>query len=174
MILGIDVSTSITGYAVIDDNGELLCSVSCDTRRNHPTVFDVLDKNEKVLIDIKNKYNIKNVFIEDNLLAYGTGFSNAKTIVKLAKMNALMCYKVKEVFGQLPEPIKPNTARKLAEIELDRSSSKSNKEQTHEIISAREPKFIWEKTYAGNPKPESYDRSDAIVIARAGEKLLAK
>lgn len=176
MILGIDVSTSITGYAVIDDSGKLVLSKSCDTRnkKKYPTIYDVIDENENVLKSIKENFDITEVFIEDNLLAFSSGFSSAKTIVKLAKINALMCYKAKEVFGMYPEPLKANQARKLADIKLNRSSELSNKEQTHKIITEREPDFVWQETHAGNPKPESFDRSDAIVIARAGEKLLAK
>ena len=34
MILGIDISTSITGFAVIDPNGKIVLSSACDLRRD--------------------------------------------------------------------------------------------------------------------------------------------
>ena len=37
-----------------------------------------------------------------------------------------------------------------------------------EHLLKKEPAFKIEYTKYGNPKPESYDRADAIVIAKAG------
>jgi hypothetical protein len=34
MILGIDVSTSITGFAIVDNDGKIILSEACDLRKN--------------------------------------------------------------------------------------------------------------------------------------------
>ena len=43
MILGIDVSTSITGFAIIGKKGQLIDSYSCDLRK-HKNLFEKAEK----------------------------------------------------------------------------------------------------------------------------------
>ena len=61
------------------------------------------------------------------------------------------------------------SARKQAGIKVPRG--KKAKEVVLEHLLANEPAFKIEYTKHGNPKPESYDRADAIVIAKAGWNL---
>jgi len=37
-----------------------------------------------------------------------------------------------------------------------------------EHLLATEPDFTIQYTHKGNPKPQEYDRADALVVARAG------
>ena len=61
MILGIDVSTSITGFAIIDGEGKIVLSTACDLRR---------DKNffSKCLTEIRKSNNNKDVPYRDSKL----------------------------------------------------------------------------------------------------------
>jgi hypothetical protein len=34
-----------------------------------------------------------------------------------------------------------------------------------------EPSFVFEETKHGNPKPDTYDRADSLIIAKAGFAL---
>jgi len=40
-------------------------------------------------------------------------------------------------------------------------------------VIATEPSFIFEQTKHGNPKPDTYDRADSLIIAKAGFVLTA-
>ena len=59
-----------------------------------------------------------------------------------------------------------SAARKLAGIKVPRGQKA--KQVVLEHLLNTEPAFTIEYTKHGNPKPESYDRADAIVIAQAG------
>ena len=61
MILGLDISTSITGVTVLNDKGEILHCEAIDTRnKNHfPTLFEKASKVRDYLGDIEYKYDIE-------------------------------------------------------------------------------------------------------------------
>ena len=66
MILGLDISTSITGVTVLNDKGEILHCEAIDTRnKNHfPTLFEKASKVRDYLGDIEYKYDIEHIYIE--------------------------------------------------------------------------------------------------------------
>ena len=63
-------------------------------------------------------------------------------------------------------------ARKLCDIKVPRGQKA--KQVVLEHLLKNEETFEIEYTRYGNPKPESYDRADAIIIAKAGYKLSQK
>ena len=69
-------------------------------------------------------------------------------------------YKIK------PEYLAATSARKLCGIKIPRGQKA--KAVVLDYLLKNEPSFIIEYTRHGNPKPDSYDRADSIVIARAG------
>ena len=75
MILGLDVSTSITGVAVVDNNGELVHSEVWDLRKykNFFTKAQII--REKI-----ESFPIKpeRVFIEQSLQSFRSGFHQQK------------------------------------------------------------------------------------------------
>ena len=74
-----------------------------------------------------------------------------------------------ELFEIRPEFIGATSARKQAGIKVPRG--KKAKQVVLEYLLDNEPAFKIEYTKHGNPKPESYDRADAIIIAKAGYAL---
>ena len=68
-----------------------------------------------------------------------------------------------------PNYIGATQARRTCGIKVPRG--KKAKPVVLEHIIKTEEKFVVEYTRYGNPKPESYDRADAIVIAKAGAEL---
>ena len=74
MILGLDVSTSITGVSVIDKNGEILFYEAWDMRnkRYFPTLWDKADFIENKLRELKvrKKFIIEKIYIEQSLQAF--------------------------------------------------------------------------------------------------------
>ena len=65
-----------------------------------------------------------------------------------------------------PKFIGATSARKLSGIKVARGQKA--KQVVIQYLLDNEPAFKIEYTKHGNPKPESYDRADAIVIAKAG------
>ena len=94
MILGLDISTSITGVTVLNNDGEILHCEAIDTRnKNHfPTLFNKASKIEDYLLDIEYKYDIKHIYIEKSLQTFRSGFSSAKTLSTLASFNGIVSW----------------------------------------------------------------------------------
>jgi len=53
MILGLDISTSITGYTILDDNGDIFESGHIDLRKQK----NFFDKSDKVWAEEKPERN---------------------------------------------------------------------------------------------------------------------
>ena len=96
MLLGLDISTSITGATVLGADGEVLYCEAWDLRnkRHYPTLFSKVQGIKQLignLYDVK-KYWISSMFIEQSLMAFRPGSSSAKTILTLAKFNGIISY----------------------------------------------------------------------------------
>jgi hypothetical protein len=74
-----------------------------------------------------------------------------------------------ETFEIEPKFIGASSARKEAGIKVPRGQKA--KQVVLEHLLETEPAFKIEYTKHGNPKPESYDRADAIIIAKAGATI---
>ena len=173
MILGLDVSTSITGISVVDKNGEILLSEAWDLRNKNrfPTLWHKADFVENKLreLSINRGIVVEKIFIEQSLQMFKSGFSSAKTLAVLAKFNGIVSYLCYRVFKLHPEYIGASSARKLCGIKVERG--KKAKEVVLEHLIKNESGFEVEYTKRGNPKPSAYDRADSIIIARAGLEM---
>ena len=170
MILGLDVSTSITGATVIDDNGKVVYCEAWDLRnKNHyPTLFEKACRVKQMLellYEVK-RYEIKHVFIEQSLQAFRPGFSSAKTLLTLAKFNGIVSYICQKCYLKPPSYISASTARKACGIKVEKG--KKAKEVVLNFLLDNDSTFSVEYTKHGNPKPGSYDRADSYIIAKAG------
>ena len=163
MILGLDISTSITGATVIDDKGEIVLCEAWDTRK-YKNFFDKAAHIRSCLVDVKNEFPIKTIVVEQSLQMFRAGFSSAKTLTTLSKFNGAvswMCYNIMEVE---PEYVSATSARKQIGIKVPRGTKA--KEVVLEHIKDNIPNFEYELTKAGNPKAGTYDRADSIVLAK--------
>lgn len=176
MILGLDVSTSITGVSVIDHNGELLLYEAWDMRnkRHFPDLWTKADFIENKLRELKVNRNfiIDKIYIEQSVQYRSDGLSSAKTILTLAKFNGIVSYLVRRVYNMNPEYIAASSARKACGIKVERG--KKAKQVVLEHLLENEPAFQIKYTKHGNPSPGSYDMADAIIIARAGLEFKKK
>ena len=84
MILGLDISTSITGATVLDKRGKVIYCECWDTRKLK-NVFNKGDTVQSHLKEIKKKYQIEHIFVEQSLQMFRSGFSSAKTLTTLSK-----------------------------------------------------------------------------------------
>ena len=173
MILGLDISTSITGATVLDYSGKVLYCEAWDLRnkRHFPDLFSKVKRFKQVMGNLYqiNKYPIDSIFIEQSLMAFRPGFSSAKTILTLAKFNGILSYVCQQDFGVEPQYIGASTARKSCGIKIPKGEKA--KEVVLQYVLDNEPNFVVEYTKHGNPKPGSYDRADSLIIARAGYNL---
>jgi hypothetical protein len=178
MILGVDISTSIIGFAVVGD-GQLLHYSSVDLRK-HKGVFAKAEAVREYLEDIfenyqldqdgggwgGSKYPLEHIYIEQPLHMFMRGKSSAKTLSTLMTFNGIVSWLIYELFEIEPEYISATSARKRAGIRVPRGEKAKQVVLKH--LLEHEPAFRIEYTKHGNPVAGSYDRADAIVIAKAG------
>ena len=169
MLLGLDVSTSITGATVVNNDGELVYCDAWRTDKKDLSFFDKLSKIKKRIESIKKLYKIKEIYIEEPLMGFKSGFSSAQTIAKLQRFNGAVCWMCKETFKRNPAQIRASSARKLCGIKVEKG--KKAKDVVLNFLLDSEPTFEISYTKYGNPTKGSYDMADSIVIARAGFKL---
>tara|TARA_R100000008_G_scaffold82123_1_gene66033 strand:- start:581 stop:1123 length:543 start_codon:yes stop_codon:yes gene_type:complete len=168
MILGLDVSTSITGATLLDDNGNIILCEAWDTRNKnrYEDLFAKADQIRFQLWKMGQYHNIEKIYIEQSLQSFRSGFSSAQTLSTLSRFNGIvswLCYRTLKI---KPEYIAATSARKTCGIKV--AKGKKAKEVVLKYLLDNEQSFSIEYTKHGNPKPGSYDQADSIVIARAG------
>lgn len=175
MILGLDISTTMVGVAVIDTDDRSLVEVEGWDISKAQTIFEKAEIIGAELYTLRSKYNITEVFIETALKKFLPGRSRADTIIKLAKFNGIVSWICFECFEKDPTYINVNTARTLYGLSFPRSTKgpKRKKMVIEAVIEKEKTAFKYEMARGGrNYKKGTDDRADAVVIARAGEYLI--
>ena len=165
MILGLDISTSITGLAIVDKSGKLLYTNHIDTRKEK-NIFDKASKVRAVLLELKNSNSIEHIFIEQPFTFFNSGGSSAKTMATLQRFNGMVSWIANEVFKVEPDYIGASEARKLCGVKIARGQN--TKKIVLKAVVDMEPTFEVEYTRHGNPKAGYCDRADGVVLAKAG------
>ena len=165
MILGLDVSTSITGATIIDSNGDIVYCESWDTRK-FKSFFKKASFINSKLTDVRIDFPITKVIIEQSLQMFRPGFSSAKVLTLLSKFNGVVSWLCYNTFGLEPEYMSANSARKSCGITIPRGQKA--KQVVLKFVLDNVGGFEVQYTRSNNPKPGSYDRADSYVIARAG------
>lgn len=165
MILGLDISTSITGITIVNDSGVVLLNESVDTRK-YKSFFLKAEKLKFCLTNIRKEYNIKEVYIEQSLQSFRSGFSSAKTLSTLSRFNGVVSWMCYSLWSVEPEYLAATSARKLCGIKVPKGQKA--KPIVLQFVLDNEPTFVLEYTRNGNPKPDAYDKADSWVIAKAG------
>jgi len=180
MILGVDISTSITGFAIVADD-QILYYDSVDLRK-YKDIFEKTIVLKEKLLDLfemyqcdneafvgSSEYPIEHIYIEQSLHMFMGGKSSAKTLSTLTRFNGIVSWLIYELFEIKPKFIGASSARKQAGIKVPRGQKAKQVVLQH--LLENEPAFSIEYTKHGNPKPESYDRADAIIVAKAGYRV---
>jgi len=167
MILGLDVSTSITGFCIVDAGGEVIRSGAWDFRNKNKfkSEFEKAAFLKEQLYQIKVQYPIEKVYIEKPFMFFKSGGSTAKTMAVLQRFNGIVSWIANEVFSKEPLYLTSAQARKLLGIKTTRGQ-KAKKEVIKWLLD-NVPNFSVEYTKFGNPKPKYFDIADAIVVAKA-------
>ena len=165
MLLGLDISTSITGITILDKEGEILYNDALDTRK-YKSMFVKARTLQEKLKEIKKNYKIKSIYVEKSLQSFRSGFSSAKTLSTLSAFNGIVSWMCYDIFKLTPEYLAATSARKMCGIKIPRGEKA--KPVVLNYLLENESKFQVEYTKFGNPKPKYYDMADSIIIAKAG------
>ncbi|HUW48372.1 MAG TPA: hypothetical protein VMW36_06485 [Patescibacteria group bacterium] len=171
MILGLDISTSITGITLLTNSGERVYTGYCDTRKEK----SFFKKGDKIRDELRKIINlcdgdsmerIERVYVEESLQMFHSGKSSAKVLASLTAINKLVSYFTYDELGIEPEFLMAVSARKAIGIKVPRGEKA--KKVVLQFLLDNEEGFEVEYTAHGNPKAPFYDMADSIVIARAG------
>ena len=170
-ILGLDISTSITGAAIIRA-GKIIETFVWDTRnkKNFPTLYEKALYIKQGLLSVQTQHEIDEIFIEQSLQSFRSGFSSAKTLSTLSRFNGIISWLCYESFQIQPQMIAASSARKKAGLSIKRGEN--SKEKVLKFIIDKYPDIEIQYTKHGNPKPGTLDMCDSIIIALAGDKLV--
>lgn len=181
--LGLDISTTCTGWAVTfhDQTGNVsgveLGRIELD---EYPDLISKAEVVRIALVDISSRYKISKVYIEENLQSFSSGASSAQTLFKLAKFNGIVTYLAHQITEANPIAVNVNHARKVLGISLKREKvcGVTTKDQIYEWVSSHPllSDYKWPvKTISSGPRKGKvvlekyvYDMSDAFVIAMSG------
>lgn len=184
--LGIDISTAVVGIAVFQDK-QFVDAMAIVTPKK-ATIWEkvdyVSDKLDELLEALDDSDTIEHIYVEQDLQAFRPGFSSAKVLMTLAKMNGMVSYLMRQKTGLDPEYIDAKLARKTVGLKLIRKSKiiknpPPTKEQIMNFVSVAQPDFPWEyKTLKSGPRKgltvlanHANDMADAWVVGKAGVML---
>ena len=163
MILGLDISTSITGATILNSSGVVVYNEAWDLRK-YKTFFEKAEYVEEKLRQLD--FDIEKTYIEQSLQSFRSGFSSAKTLSTLARFNGVVSWMEYRILQTEPEYIAATSARKRVGITVPRGMKA--KECVMEYVIDNIPAVSITYTKHGNIKPACYDKADSWVIARAG------
>lgn len=172
--VGLDVSTSVVGIAVLSSLSTVL-RLDCVDLRKLPGLWQKTDAVQAKLTELAVTYGarITSVAVEQNLSGFRVGFTSAATLQGLARFNGMTCLLARQTFGIDPIHVDFREARKALGITVVKSDV-DVKEQIWTQVAER---VTWEwptKTLKsgvrrGQTEPDDtrYDMADAWVVARA-------
>ena len=168
MILGLDVSSSKIGFAILDYDKKI---VSTDLIKFKPET--PLEERAKLfenkLVKLQKFYNIEEVFVEEPFIAFGGGKTTAHTMAKLQRFNGMCCYSIYNIFESVPNMVNVRAARTKLGIKIPRGIKQNEvKKVIVEYVEANHPEFTYNKTAHGNFVPGTDDKADAVIIALYG------
>ena len=163
MIFGLDISTSIVGFTAIDESGAIVANEAWDLRKIK-NIFQKADFIRKKFRDVP-QYP-KQIFIEQSLQSFRSGFSSASTLSLLSRFNGMVSWLCYRELGVEPEYISAASARKECGIKISRGTKA--KQVVLQYVLDNVPDVSISYTRYGNPKAECFDKADSWVIANAG------
>jgi hypothetical protein len=169
MILGLDISTSITGYTILSGQAIVKCDKLDLRNKKYVDFFDKSVAAKQLLQEIKQKFTIDQIWIEETLNVMSRGMSSAHTIMTLNRFNGIISWQCYEIFNIRPRYVSARQARKLVGVQIPKGSDA--KQCVFNFLLANEPQFKVEYSKFGNPVQGTFDRADSLVIAKAGQLL---
>lgn len=175
MILGLDCSTSVVGWSILDTSGHLVDYGYVDMTRLKSASLEhkmdyFCDSFSRVLLKYSNK--ISAFAIEEAVLGFTKGRSSANTITKLISFNFAVRYWVYKTISVNPVLVNSSRARKLAGLQFEKNTNSADKKKV--VANFVENKFSIKlpKTKNGTYKYYSFDIADSIIVSSFVQKEL--
>ena len=165
MILGLDISTSITGATVINENGKVVYNEAWDLRK-YKEFFQKAEVVKGKIWELEDTFLIKEIHIEQSLQSFRSGFSSAKTLSTLSRFNGVVSWLCYDILQLKPEYIAATSARKKCGITVPKGTKAKQVVIKYVIDNVPDVSIVYTKH--GNPKPECFDKADSWVMAMAG------
>tara|TARA_B100000131_G_scaffold322863_1_gene378446 strand:- start:2509 stop:3042 length:534 start_codon:yes stop_codon:yes gene_type:complete len=168
-VLGLDISSSVVGWAIVD------CSGSKPALLEHGNIKPPKSNKGSLTYRASEYYNYICSFLDEKkpdfvaIEAYANKFprgrSTARTIIVLSFFNELTSMACLRTLGYEPEKYAVVTIRsQLSKLFGSRIVSK---EDTFEYIKNNISGFVTNKNRNGKISKESYDEADAVAVALA-------
>ena len=164
VILGLDSSTSVTGWSFCE-NGKILSAGFVDTKKLETTkekTFHVISCLEK----IKEINQFDQINLEAALSGFAGGFTSQQVIITLARHNAVFAYIIEDHFKKKVNLLSVNTIRKqlFGKCRIKGIKSKDFVRQELESLVPDVIKFITQNK-KGNWDERNGDMYDAVVAS---------
>lgn len=175
MILGIDISSSVTGVTFLDDNGKWIDSKYIDlrttTKKSKEQFKDLFDKIDHCVERFKawkelSEDEVKQIHIEEALSKFTPGRSSIHTLETLFKINHSLSYELYKIFNIKPTYWHPGTVRKINGLKIPKGAD--TKQEVFNFCIKHFPEFA---AILPSDLPKSnpwIDAADSLLIARAG------
>ena len=163
MILGLDVSTNRTGWAIINDKQELVDSDFYKTKPKTPLEERATALKDNVLEPIMKLHDITEIRIEEPFMMFSGGKTTARTMSSLQRFNGMVSLIAHQLLGKPPTLVGATTARSRCGIKVPRGTKA--KQVVMMFCASQYDNFFMEYTKHGNPKPGIDDEADAIIVA---------
>lgn len=171
--LGLDISTSCTGWALANPDGSLVKLGWFETAG----LPNFHEKADVVEAGLRNLPRPTAVFVEENVLGFRAGSSTAHTIVTLAKFNAIVSHLCWKIWGIAPESITSTRARSVVGLKVPKGENA--KIHVMNWAMTRTDDSVWptRQMKAGKRKGETVlvngcvDAADAFLLVNAGLKM---
>jgi len=185
-ILGLDISTSVTGVALIDSQtGELevLDAVKLTGVKYEGSMWKKADRAIEEIVRLVGGRTISAIHVEENAKRFAEGLSSADTVLTLAKFNGIISYLSHKAFGAEVTNINVAAARKAVGFSkklspLNGIKGNSVKDMVFDYVTRKHPEFPWRRHVAKTGKSvgmevfdaDMHDACDAWVVAYGGWK----
>lgn len=185
LIIGLDVSTSVTGIVVLENNcnfdpkQHLMCYAPIELSKCK-SFWDKTKILENEIENIRNKFapEVTAIYVEEPMKRFATGLSSAQTVSALQRINGIACFIAYKTWSHTePTYVSVTQARKAAGVRVVQTKKdlqqRNAKKQTFDHMMSNDLSHIqWPvKRNSGNPKDWVYDVTDAYVIAKGGMLL---
>lgn len=175
--LGLDVSTSKTGWCLLESDGQL-SAMGCVPLQG---CVDLFEKTAHLLDALRAEVGSLTsdpleIVIEEPLLSFARGASSASTLLTLNRFNGMVTYACWKEMGVKPVHLNVIFARRSLGIKRDKT--RNIKEVIFEWVSADLPDYSWPTRDVTRGKNRGkvlldetcYDMADAYVMAQAHSK----
>jgi Holliday junction resolvasome RuvABC endonuclease subunit len=163
MVLGLDASTSVVGYAFID--GDEIHDMGFIDLKKFKTINEKAVYVYEELLENEVFNEVTSICIEDSLMGFSRGRTSTQTIIKLAKFNAVLCFILGWGTDIKVHSVNPSTARKQV-FGKARVKDVPAKEFVKHQLENRFDLSKWTKqTVRGKFDKKNLDAYDALVVA---------